>query len=179
MPKIIEFLKEKKLNQKKVQGVISEIQKYSSIVSTEKPSFDSEKEQKDQVLSLVQSAMDLLERRAKLRMSIDITNIKTKIRIPKGIIMKEHEISMVEALSFKVNYSEYIKIFSALNKNTADTRLRSFSGSTNQDGSKVTSIQMYDENFKNNWIKDLQVKLDFIDAHLEMLNATTEICETF
>lgn len=174
MPKMIELLKEKKLSQKKVLGIANDIQKYSSITSNEKPSFDSEKSQREHVSSLVQSALDLLERRAKVKVVIDQTNINTKLRIPKGLILLEHEISIAEALMFKLNYKEYQMIFQALNRKTAEDKLRG-SQLTAPDGSKVNAIQMYDEETKNKYLKDLQNKLDYIDAHLEMLNATTEV----
>ncbi len=174
MPKMIEVLKEKKLNKKKVLHVIEDIQKYSSITSTEKPAFDSEKTQKNYVMSLIQSALDLLSRRAELKIIIDQTNIKTKIRIPKGIIIPEEEISIAEALMFKLNYKEYQAVFNALNKTLADSKLMR-GMQYNVDGSKSISIQLYDEEFKNNYLKDLQNKFDFIDAHLEMLNATTDV----
>ena len=173
--KMIEALKEKKLNQKKVTGVTQDILKYASITSTEKPAFDSEKLQKDYVMSLVQSGLDLLTRRAKLKVIIDQTNINTKIRIPKGKITPEHEISIAEALMFKINYKEYQSIFNALNRTSADSKLRLIP--VGADGNRPSSIQLYDEEFKNNSLKDLQMKFDFIDSHLEMLNATTDVTE--
>jgi len=173
--KMIEALKEKKLNQKKVAGVTQEIQKYSSLTSTEKPAFDSEKTQREHILRLIQSGIDLLERRAKLKVMIDKTNINTKLRIPKGVVTQEHEISIAEALMFKMNYKEYCTLFVALNKVVAENKLKSIQ--LNSDGSRAQSIQLYDEDFKNNSLKDLQMKFDYIDAHLEMLNATTDIVE--
>jgi len=172
--KMIEGLKEKKLNPKKVASIISNIQKYSSIPENEKFAFDSEKEQRDHILSEVQSAVDLLKRRAKLKVMIDKTNIETTIRIPKGTISPEETISIAEALMFKLNYKENILIFNALNKDTANSKLRH---TPIMENTKPTAHQLYDENFKNNSLKDLQMKLDFIDAHLEMMNATTDIIE--
>lgn len=175
MAKAIELLKEKKLNQKKVSGVVTDIQKYSSISSAEKPAFDSEKSQREEVSKLIQSGLDLLDRRAKIKVIIDQTNINTKIRIPKGLVFGEHEISVAEALMFKLNYKEYQSIFMALNRTAADMKIsRSV---LNSDGTKASAIQLYDENYKNNALKDLQMKLDHIDSHLEMLNATTEVSE--
>lgn len=171
--KQIEALKEKKLINKKVTSIISEIQKYSSITSVEKPAFKSEEDQREHILKLIQSAKDLLDRKAKLKTMIDKTNIETKLRIPKGIISEEHEISIAEALAFKISYKDYLNIFNALNKNASDIKLRSYSNNTGDE--RVKSIQLYDENFKNNSLKDLQSKFDYIDAHLEMLNATTDV----
>jgi len=171
--KMIEVLKEKKLSAKKVAGVIQDIQKFSSLTSIEKASFETEAIQKDYVKSLVQSAIDLLNRRAKLKVIIDQTNIDTKLRIPKGLVTPDHEISIAEALMFKMNYREYQLVYGALNKNVAESKLRSNTSAT--DGSKVVAVQLYDEEFKNNSLKDLQSKLDYIDAHLEMINATTDV----
>jgi len=170
--KMIEVLKEKKLNSKKVAGVIQDIQKYASLTSVEKPSFESENIQREYVKSQVQSAIDLLNRRARLKVIIDQTNINTKLRIPKGIVTPEHELTIAEALMFKMNYREYQLVYGAMNKNLAETKLRS---TTSADGTKVVAIQLYDEEFKNNSLKDLQTKLDYIDAHLEMINATTDV----
>jgi len=173
--KLIEALKEKKLNQKKVAGVISDIQKYSSITSVEKPAFETEKEQTAYVKSLVQSGMDLLNRRAHLKMLIDKTNLETKIKIPKGSVFPEHEISIAEALMFKLNYNEYVQLFSALSRSTAASRLRSMPSLS--DGTKAIEIQLYEESWKNNSLKDLKMKFDHIDAHLEMMNATVDVVE--
>lgn len=173
--KLVEALKERKLISKKLEGVIEKIQKYSSITSVEKPAFDDEFEQKKQVQSLVQSGLDLLKRFDELKTSIDKTNLQTMFRIPKGIIMKEHEISLSEALTYKQKYKDYQNIFKSLNRNTADAKLRQIL--QNSDGTRAYSIQLFDEEFKNNWEKDLQMKLDYIDSHLEMLNATTDLIE--
>lgn len=173
--KMIEALKEKKLNQKKVAGVIGDIQKYSSITSVEKPAFETEKEQTAHVKQLVQSGLDLLKRRAQLKMLIDKTNLETMIKIPKGLVFPEHEISIAEALMFKLNYNEYVQIYSALSRNTAASRLRSMPSLP--DGTKAVEIQLYEESWKNNSLKDLMMKHDYIDAHLEMLNATVDVVE--
>ena len=63
----------------------------------------------------------------------------------------------------------------ALNRTAADMKINR--SALNSDGTKATAIQLYDENYKNNALKDLQMKLDHIDSHLEMLNATTEVSE--
>ena len=173
--KMIELLKEKKLNQKKVMGTTSEIQKYASITSSEKPAFETEKVQTEEVKKLVQSALDLLERRAQLKIIIDKTNLVTKLRIPKGLVFPEKEITVAEALMFKLNYKEYQSVFMMLNRTSADIKLRN--APMMSDNTKATTIQLYDESYKNNSLKDLQMKLDYIDSHLEMLNATTEIVE--
>jgi hypothetical protein len=174
--KMIEALKEKKLNSKKVGSILSDIQKYASLLSTEKPAFDSEKEQREYVKSLVQSAIDLLNRRAKLKCMIDRTNLETKIRIPKGLVTPEHEISIAEALMFKLSYTEYIGVFNSLNRTAASMKMRG-AQSVAADGTKIQEVQLYDENWKNNSIKDLNMKFNHIDAHLEMLNATVDIIE--
>ena len=175
MAKLTEALKERKNNQKKVLSVTADIQKYASITSNEKPSFDSEKAQKDYVTSLVQSGFDLLERRTKLKVMIDKTNLNTMIKIPKGIVTPSQEITLTEALMFKTIYNEHIAICNALNKTAASTKLRGMSMNTS--GEKVTEIQLYDEAWKNNKIHDLKMKLDIIDNHLDMLNVNTDIIE--
>jgi hypothetical protein len=169
--KLIEALKEKKISKKKVDDIWKDIVKYSSITSYEKPSFESVEKQKKHVMSLVQSAIDLLTRRSNLKVMIDKTNINTKIRIPKGIHMTSHDVSLAEALMFKLNYGEYQKIYNSLCTATADLRIRN-SGSQN-----TIPIQLYDEQFKIDLLKDIQTKLEYIDSHLEMLNATTDVVE--
>ena len=77
---------------------------------------------------------------------------------------------------FKLNYGEYQKIYNSLCTSSADLRIRN-SGSQNTDGSKAIPIQLYDEQFKIDLLKDIQTKLEYIDSHLEMLNATTDVAE--
>lgn len=174
--KLIEILKEKKLSKKKVDSIIVDILKYSSITSYEKPAFNTIDEQKKHVSSLIQSGMDLLKRRAVVKVLIDKTNINTKIKIPKGIIMPSEEISLAEALMFKLNYGEYLKLFQALSTSGAEKKLQ-YSNMNNSDGTKAIPIQLYDENFKINWLNDLMMKLQHIDSHLEMINAITDVDE--
>lgn len=175
MPKVTELLHEKGINKKKVESVIEDIKKYSSIASAEKPAFETEQVQRDYVKSLVQSGIDLINRRCKVKILLDKTNLNTKIRIPKGVLTNEHEISVQEALMFLAFYNEYIDVIEALSIKEGEKRAVRFPASS--DGTKVISIQLYDEMWKQNMKKDLVMKKNTIDVQKDMLNVTTDIIE--
>jgi len=173
--KVTEALKDKKVNIKRVANITKQIQMYSSITSIEKPAFESEKRQREEVKSLVQSAIDLLNYRAKIKMLIDKSNVNTKIQIPKGIVTPAHELSIAEARMFQFMYNEYLLVYNALNKNTSERKRNGVQ--ITADGTKVYDIQLFDEMWKNNSIKDLEMKYHHIDKHLDMLNVTTDLPE--
>jgi len=77
--KIIEALKELKLIIKKIEKNADNITQYSSLVSTERPVFGSETDQKNEVSSLIQANKDLMVRYIDLKIRIDRTNMETKV----------------------------------------------------------------------------------------------------
>lgn len=171
---LIEALHEKKNIKKKVQKISEELKKYSSITSAENPAFKTEDAQRNHVKSLIQSALDLLERKSELKKIIDYTNLNTKITIPKGILTKEHVISITEALQFQQDFLEYTTVMSSLNLSAAENKLRS-GFQNNADGSKAKVIQLFEEEYKISVMKDLHNKYDFIQSRKEIINATTEV----
>jgi hypothetical protein len=69
---ITEGLKKLKLIEKRMQKNCAEIVKYSSLLSNEKPIFETEIKQRDEVNKLIQSNNDLEKEYCKIKSMIDI-----------------------------------------------------------------------------------------------------------
>jgi len=78
---ITEGLKKLKLIEKRMQKNCAEIVKYSSLLSNEKPIFETEIKQRDEVNKLIQSNNDLEKEYCKIKSMIDYTNLIVFVQI--------------------------------------------------------------------------------------------------
>lgn len=170
--KIIEALKELPLIEKKIEKKISDIRKYSSGLDraedTDLPFITVEK-QRIEVDALKQSVKDLVNRKAKLRTNLSMTNAKTKVTIDGMTLTISEWIEYREK-----GLSNLIRAQEALGDFTAQDLLRS----THVDLQKgIKTIRFFDEKAKNEEVIRLTAIKDNIDGRLEVVNATTDLIE--
>jgi hypothetical protein len=170
--KLVEALKELKLIEKKIAKNTEQINQYASKLSTEKPQFDTDKEQAAKVQSLIQSNKDLAKFYVELNNMIAYTNLTTSIDF-------EGETYRVADLLIYVRkmHDSVVKTIEALNETSARFRLKQYTPSGMQTGGeKIYVEKFYKEEFKNSELQRLE-KLDRtrVIARLETLNAVTEL----
>lgn len=78
---IIEGMKRLRVIKKRMASNIDSVNKYAAIISSERPMFGSEDEQKKEVKEIIQSNLDLLREYLKLKKRIERTNLQTVVEI--------------------------------------------------------------------------------------------------
>lgn len=167
---LIEALKQLKVIQKRIQSNANNIQAYASKPSTEKPFFDSENEQKQQVTSLLQSNKDLLNEYMKLKQSLEKSNLEIKVEI----LGKQYSISELLMLR-RFGCQWMMTTIQALNDSSANNRLRN--APQDAEGRNAFIERLYDEKDKNKELRSWEDLLNAIDSRLEIVNATTDLVE--
>lgn len=167
--KLIEAMKRLRLIEKKMDGNCSDITRYSSIVSTERAYFDSETEQKREVIGLVQSNVDLMNEYLKLKRSIEYTNLTVTVS------MGETKYTISDLLVLKRKLAKKMQeTFASMNDSGAERRMRNVS-STGDKPPQV--IRLYDEKVRNEGLRAWSDLYYEIDSRLEVINATTDLHE--
>ncbi len=168
---LIEGMKELKLLEKRMRDNTEKITKYSSGLSNEKETFGSEKKQRLEVSSLIQSNIDLFKHYLKLKTAIEKTNINTTIHFNDI-----GEFNLVELLAIRRRMSQpVLNTFHALTTREADNKMRVARIPENVE---VQVVRYYDEEEKNNQLRKWMDFFDAIDGKLEVVNATTPLLLT-
>ncbi|KKL89595.1 hypothetical protein LCGC14_1913140 [marine sediment metagenome] len=128
--KSIEAMKRLRVIEKRIGGNSSSITLYSSSVSTEKPLYETESNQRAEVASLIQSNKDLLTEYLGLKRKIEETNLRTIVEIG-GI---EYAISDLLIIKRKMA-NLMVRTYRALNEEQGDKR--KISAGMGQDGQSV------------------------------------------
>jgi hypothetical protein len=161
---LIEGMKKMKVIEKRIVSYTLKITEYSSKLSNEKPQFETEREQRDKIVSLTQSIEDLTKEYRELHNRVNLTNMVTKVTIG-GREYTIHDLILIRRKLADLN----IGAFNAMNTSAADRSIRSRSG----DG--ITIERLYDEKFKNERLEFWQELKETIDGRLESVNATTKL----
>ena len=117
---IIEGMKRLRVIKKRMASNIDSVNKYAAIISSERPMFGSEDEQKKEVKEIIQSNLDLLREYLKLKKRIERTNLQTVVEIG-GV---EYTISDLLILKREL-VQLVVNTYDALNVNQAQMRLNS------------------------------------------------------
>lgn len=165
--KLIEAMKRLRVIEKRMDGNAADIERYSSMVSTEIPIFESQEEQKRKVKGLVQANGDLLQEYLNLKSRIERTNLETRVRISE----REHTIAELLVIKRKLAQS-MIRTFEALNEKSGAQRLRN---APQIEGRTPHVVRFYTENDRNEGLRSWQDFYHEIDSRLEVVNATTEL----
>ena len=145
------------------------ISRYSSVLSTEKPYFDTEEAQKREVSALVQANEDLMKEYIKIKKNLEHTNLNTEVEI-KG---EKYKISDLLVIKRKMSKS-MIRTFESLTERDSLTRMSSYRSS---EGERPKIVRMYKEEDKNEGLNKWQDIYDNIDSRLEVVNATHDLLE--
>lgn len=172
--KIIEALKELPLIEKKIEKNNQLTKKYSSaLVVGEIGQFDFETEEKQrvEVSALIQSTNDLLDRKAKIRRALAITNATVKVTI-NGVTR-----TITEWIEYRQKgIDAQIQAQMALDVFNGNQQLDLMQGRVDV-GAGVKLVRFFDEKSKNDEVSKLQDLKAAIDPQLEMVNATTDLVE--
>lgn len=166
---ITEGLKKLRLIEKRILKNCTEIDKYSSILSVEKPIFDTEAKQREEVTKLIQANIDLELEYCRIKARIDYTNLVTYVQIDD-----DNRTIHDWLILLRKTGSLLIRTYNSLSTQEA-RRNQSRYGSSND--KTPTVIRLYDENEKRSgqrkW-EDL-TSGKTIEGRLEVVNATTEL----
>jgi len=168
---ITEELKKLKLLEKRMAKNCEEIERYSSLLSNEKPIFDTEAKQREEVRKLIQSNQDLEKEYCRIKAMIDYTNLVTVVQI-------EDEKRTIHSwlCILRKTGGLLIKTYKSLSTNEASRSQMRF---RDKEGAQPMVIRLYDENDKRagerKW-EDL-TSGKTIEGRLEVVNATTQLQE--
>jgi hypothetical protein len=167
---LIQAMKELRIVEKKMDNNAISIQHYASMVSNEKPYFETEDKQKKEIKSLIQSNQDLMERYLELKKRIEHTNLFTEVEMGG----KKYFISDLLVIKRKLA-QKMLHTFNSLNDVEGNSRLRGYGSMTNQAGERPHVVRFYREEDKNEGLKVWQDLYDNIESRLEVINATTPL----
>ncbi|MCK5019064.1 MAG: hypothetical protein KAS32_18535 [Candidatus Peribacteraceae bacterium] len=166
---IVEGLKELKLIEKRMQSNDEAITRYASMVSTERPYFKDEDEQKKEVSSLVQANTDLFNNYLAIKKRIEMTNLTVTV------LMDGVDYTIGDLLAIKRRMGRFmLNTFNSLNDSAAASRVRS---APVVDGERAQVVRLYDEKTKNEALAKWQLLYDNISSRLEVVNATTNLVD--
>ena len=167
---LIEAMKKLRIIEKKMTNNAGSIQRYASMVSTEKTLFETDLKQRVEIKALIQSNKDLMERYLDFKKQIEYTNLFTTVEIG-GI---NYAISELLVIKRKMA-QKMLDTFNSLNDHEGNKRLRGFSSSQNVTGERPHVVRFYKEEEKIAGLKVWQDLYDNITSRLEVVNATTPL----
>lgn len=169
---IVEGLKKLKLIEKRMARNNDEIQKYSSILSNEKPVFESENKQRDEVKSLIQSNIDLEREYCKIKAMIDYTNLVTVVTIGDETRTIHGWLTLMRKTG-----GSMMMTYRSLSTKEAEGRQGRYRDHTT--GQTPQVLRLYDENDKRNGLRKWEdlIAGKEIEGRLEVINATTQLVE--
>ncbi len=167
--KIVEALKRLRVIEKRLTSHRESVTRYSSMVSTEKPLFETEDRQRKEVISLIQSSKDLIEEYLKIGKQIKKSNLQVIVEMGG----RDYTISDLLVIKDKLA-GLMVKAFSALNDSAGESRLRH---STSVEGKTPHVVRFYREEMRNEGLRVWQDLYDNISSRLEVVNATTDLIE--
>jgi hypothetical protein len=170
--KLIEGMKKLKILEKHIGRNTERITQYASLVSTEKPFFGSEDDQRKEVNSLIQSNNDLFEEYIHLKKRVDTTNLSTEVTIGNRNYILADLLIIRRGLGKTME-----KTYQALNDTYGHGRLMLIQRNVQlQSGEKPPHvIRLYDESDRIEGLQHWQELLDTIEQRLEVINATTDL----
>lgn len=169
--KIIEAMKKLKVIEKRMDHNNVKIQEYASYISTEKLPFGDEETQKEEVNKLLQSNKDLMNEYLKLKQAIERTNLSIEVNLDGQV----YTISELLILKRKM-CQKMLMTYESLHTKHSEMRLRNASPIG---GERPIVGRLYDESTKNEGLRKWSDLYENIDSRLEVINATTDIIETW
>lgn len=164
---ITEALKKLRRIEKRILKNCVEIDKYSSLLSNEKPIFDTEAKQREEVEKLIQANGDLELEYCHIKARVDYTNLITYVQIGDDN-RTIHNWLLVQRKTGAL----LSKTFGSLTTSEAKRNQHRYIGKDNT----PTVIRLYDENSKRTGQRKWEDLTDGqIEGRLEVINATTEL----
>jgi hypothetical protein len=166
--KLSEAMKRLRIIEKRMEDNSKAVTKYASLLSNEKPQFDSEDKQKSEVNQLIQASTDLMKEYLTLKTKIERTNLETVVEVGG----KKYSLSELLIIKRKMA-NHMIDTYRALNDSMAESKMRN--GMAQKSDTAVTIVKMYSEKDKNDNLSIWQDLRDNIDSRIDVVNATTEL----
>ena len=168
---ITEGLKKLRLLDKRMAKNCEEIEKYSSLLSNEKPIFDSEDKQRKEVSKLIQGNTDLEAEYCRIKAMVDYTNLVTMV------VIEDEERTIHSWLTvLRKTGNRLIQTYKSLSTSEANRNQIRY---RDKESLSPTVIRLYDENDKRagqrKW-EDLTAGKT-IEGRLEVINATTQLID--
>lgn len=164
--KIVEGLKRLQSIERRIHLNNKNINKYSSIISCERPVFNTIEEQKLKLNELILENLELCQEYLKLKNRIDLTNNTILLTI------NDQSRTINEFLTLKRKIGNLIiSTYENVNDSYSQKRFKDFRGDN------IQIQQLYDENQKLNNINYWYDILEQIDGKLEVHNAITDILD--
>lgn len=166
---LVEGMKTLRVIEKKMTHNQGDIQRYASQVSTEKPYFETEEKQANEVKKLVQANTDLMSRYLNLKQRVEYTNLMTVVEMD-GVKYTISELLIIQRKLASMMFST----FNALNDNEGNARLRHTPAP--QSGTAAPHVvRFYKEEEKRAGARKWQDLMNNIITRLEVINATTPL----
>ena len=163
---IIEGMKKLRLIEKKMDANAQAVQRYASMLSSDKPLFDNEDKQKQEVKKLIQSNTDLMKEYLELKKRVEFSNLNTKVEMG-GITYSISDLLVIK----RTLAQKMINTYNSLNENEGNSRKRMYGGQTDLSGNKPTVVRFYREEDRNEGLNKWGDLYDNIEARLEVINA--------
>jgi hypothetical protein len=167
---LIEAMKKLRTIEKRMAANSASIQRYASMVSNEKPYFETEDKQKKEIKQLIQSNQDLMGLYLDLKKRIEYTNLFTEVEID-GIKYPISDLLVIKRKMAQI----MLNTFNSLNTIEGDSRRRTYPGQTDQSGKTPQVVRFYKEEDRIAGLKVWQDLYDNISSRLEVVNATTPL----
>lgn len=167
--KLIEAMKRLKVIEKRIADNNKQVSSYCTILSTERPAFETEEAQKKEVKSLLQSSEDLIKEYLTLKRKIEKTNLVTEVTM-NGTVYTIADLLVIKRKLAAIGQS----VYTSLSDSGANSR-RGYAGGGATD--KVQVVRLYDEKERNTKLLEWQNLYNEIDSRLEVINATTDVVE--
>jgi hypothetical protein len=166
---ITEGLKRLKLIGKRMVRNRTDLNKYASLVSSEKPFFDNEDVQRKEVAKLIQANCDLETEYCRIKGMVDYTNLVTPVTINDETRTIHSWLCVLRKTG-----DQMIDTFKSLNSLSAQSRITRYR--SDSDSKQQHVIRLYDENEKRNGQRKWEdLTNGEIEGRLEVINATTQL----
>lgn len=167
---LVEAMKKLRTIEKRMENNMQDITRYSSMVSTEKPLFDTEEKQRKEVRGLVQANNDLAKRYLKIKMDIEYTNLVTQVELDGSTY------AISELLVLKRKLAKMMeRTYAAMSEKDAQNRMHMMRSIDGQSSPHV--VRLYTEDERRKGLRQWQDLYQNIDSRLEVVNATTPLKE--
>ena len=166
--KLIEALKSQKKINEKIDRNVRLLEVYATKLSIEKPIFETDESQRNEVQKLLNANLSLVDHYLWLKRCIEYTNVNVKVEIFGKIY------TIADLLHLKrVGIEMILKTYKSLNDFNSQQRITTRKNFDRD----VTIDYFYDEKEKNDKIKEWRDLYDAIDSKLEIINATTDMID--
>ena len=167
---IIQGMKTLGIIEEKMQKNTSDIQRYASQVSTERPLFETEEKQKKTIRELTQSNVDLMKRYLSIKTRVEYSNLMTTVEMGGEIYSISELLVIQRKLAIMM-----LGTYNALNDTEGQSRMRHISQP--QTGESVRVIRYYREEDKREQQDVWQDLIHNITSRLEVINATSPLLD--